>query len=403
MNNYSAQKKVLHRSGWVIVDSETIIKDGYVVVESGVIKDVGHGRVKTNCPKTVNHGPGVLMPPLINVHTHLELGAMKGEIPEGLDFIQWIQEVVERREYKEESEILKGIEEGVRELVECGCLVAGEISSLGLSRDILVDSVIEGVWFREIIGNTIPDLIKSQTMEMENEILFSMAGHAPHTTSPTVLKKLKHLTLKKNLPFSIHLAESDDEVEFLRTGKGRWADFLCQRGFDISKWGLPVGCPVQYVENIGVLDSHTIVVHLIKADQIDLEKIRHHNCHVCVCPRSNKNLHKKLPNISGMLNVGIKPCVGTDSSASTATLDLFDEMRFIATEFPDIQPSDIIAMATENGAKALNLNHRFGSLVPGKRGSFVYVPVETTYRKNLLEYVVNKEFIKPVKLLLCEL
>ncbi|MBU8848526.1 MAG: hypothetical protein KOO64_03230, partial [Desulfobacterales bacterium] len=74
----SRVKRELHRAGWIIVDPSTIIENGYIEIEKGFIKGVHKGAPKEKC---IDHGPGVLMPPLVNAHLHLELSALKGCLP----------------------------------------------------------------------------------------------------------------------------------------------------------------------------------------------------------------------------------------------------------------------------------------------------------------------------------
>ena len=212
-----------------------------------------------------------------------------------------------------------------------------------------------------------------------------MAGHAPHTSSPDLLRFLKYHTLSRQLPFSIHVAESRDETEFITTGQGRWASFLGERGIDCSAWPLPSRSPVQYLNDLGLLDPLTIAVHLLNVDETDLNIIARTGAVPVLCPRSNMNLHSMLPDLPLMLKYGsakLKPALGTDSLASTDSLNMFDEMAFIARQFPQIKPSDILAMATINGAHALGYGSAAGSLEKGKTACFLYIPLSSNYNRS---------------------
>ena len=93
-----------------------------------------------------------------------------------------------------------------------------------------------------------------------------------------------------------------------------------------------------------------------------------------------------------MLGAGLKPCLGTDSLACVDSLSMFDEMTFTTNAFPLVPPAEILAMATINGANALSVEDRFGTLNPGKSGQFVYVPINATDKPGLLEAIVNADF-----------
>ena len=123
-----------------------------------------------------------------------------------------------------------------------------------------------------------------------------------------------------------------------------------------------------------MLDSLTLPVHLINVDDKDIEIIAKTKAKPIFCPRSNFNLHKKLPDIPRFLKHGIKPALGTDSLASTDSINMFDEMLYLANQFPQIAPSDILAMATINGADALGFGEMVGTLEKGKKADFIYIP-----------------------------
>ncbi len=376
----------IHKAGWIVVDPWTILRDGFVKVESGWIKEVGKGNSYRG-EHVIDHGPGVIFPGLVNGHTHLELSALKEHVCTESGFQNWVRELIQQRDEMPITSLCNGAKTGIRELLESGCFAVGEVSTLGITQEIFVDSELSGVWFREFLGDA-----SNENMPVEirhNHKMISVAGHAPHSTSPFLLKRLKNAASRQKLPFTLHLAESEEEDLFLRTGRGEWAEFLRERGIDFSAWGLPVQSPVQYMEDIGILDENTIVVHLVFSDKADFEiLLKHHAC-ACLCVRSNYRLHQKLPDLQGMLDAGLKPCLGTDSLASVETLSMLDEMAFVSKKFPSISPAEILAMATVNGSKCLGISDGFGSLKPNKKGSFVYMPVEVYDKKSVLDAVVN--------------
>ncbi|MBU4258933.1 MAG: amidohydrolase family protein [Proteobacteria bacterium] len=382
----NSTETVTHKAGWIIVDPYTIIRDGYIGVESGLIGDIGRGSCSGHI---IDHGPGALLPVLVNAHTHLELCALKDKVKYENGFKSWVEKLIELRNSASPETLKTGALKGLKELTESGCGVIGEISTLGITWETISKSNLAGVWFREFLGNVLP---VDNTCDRKDFLVKSIAAHAPHTLAPNRIIELKDITRKRNLPFSIHLSESEDEIEFLQTGKGKWADFMTERGIDFSNWRLPVESPVKYLEDLGVLDKKTIAVHLLHAEEKDFEILSRHDVSVCLCPRSNKNLHNRLPDIEEMLQSGLKICLGSDSLASVESLSIFNEMAFISNAFPSIPPDEILAMATVNGARALGFEDMFGSLTPGKRAAFVYVPVEVSSRSELQHALVNADF-----------
>ncbi|MFW6373027.1 MAG: amidohydrolase family protein [Thermodesulfobacteriota bacterium] len=392
----------IHRAGWVLVAPNTVMRDGYLLTAGGVVQEVGQGRITQQFP-VIDHGPGALLPVLVNGHTHLELSLLQGMVPFDEGFQNWVRELIRTREEAGPTRLTEGAKAGIEALKTAGCGLVGEVSSLGLTRNLLYESGLAGVWFREYLGGDLPadastglsgegdDFGTDPPCSMPTA---SLAGHGPHTTAPEVLKSLKDQTRTWGLPFGLHLDESEDELEFLTTGKGPWADFLKERGIDFETWGLPAESPVAYADRLGLLDERTLAVHLIHSGINEFEVLRGRGARICLCPRSNAALHGRLPDLAGMLKAGLTPCLGTDSLASVDSLSLFDEMAFTARSYPEIAPETILSMATFYGAEALGLADRFGSLEPNRSAVFTYLPATATTSKDLLEQLVHGTFLQ---------
>jgi len=379
----------IHRAKWVIADSATIFQDGYLEIENGLIKDIGKWG-KNRCGHVIDHGHGVITPSLINSHTHLDLTGLKGKIPFENGFSSWVKKLIHMREIMGEKALAKSSLDGIDELIKSGCCVVGDISTFDSTWDIISKSDIYGVNFKEFIGNFLPEKI-SCNIKGRN-IVASISGHAPHTTSPELITALKNISNRYSLPFSIHLAESLDEIDFFSTGKGAWADLLKERGIDFSMWNISGKTPVDHLKKRGILDKKTIAVHLLYATEKDIKTLADTGTRISLCPRSNFNLHKRLPPLEKILKAGIKPSLGTDSLASVESLSLFDEMAYTASSFPGVPPEVIFDMGTINGAAALGLDKRSGSLYPEKYGIFLYLPLKVVKKSNIMEALVNMEF-----------
>lgn len=371
----------VHKARFVISFNEEIYENGYVLTEAGRIKEIGRytNNIKINAAKIIDYGDGAIMPSPVNVHTHLELSALKDKLPKDAGFKAWVKELLARRNDLSETELKNSALEGIKEILCSGSFLCGDISSLNITDDIFLKSELGGVFFREFLGETFPE---KALCGYCGEKKFSYAGHAPHTTSPFLLSKLKNETKKKKLPFSIHLSESEDEIEFITTAKGEWARFLKERGIDFKNWDIPAKSPVVHLEKHGILDSETIAVHMTMGDEKDYEILKKHGVFVCICPRSNENLHKRLPDINSMINAGLTICLGTDSLASVDSLNLFDEMKFIAENFLEISPEKILEIATINGAKAIGFDEKY---IP-----FIYIDVKEKKKLSVIEHIVTK-------------
>ena len=385
-------KSACHRAGRVMVRPDLILADAFVRVEDGIIREIGRGRP---IDSFIDHGPGVLMPGLVNAHVHLELTALKGCLDISSGFEPWVRDLLARRDELGEQALEKGGRQGISEMLSTGTLFAGEVSTLGLTLGAMEESGLGGVWFREMLGGleSFPaPLCLKNCPALENcpHLLSSFAGHAPHTTSPELLCFLKKRTGAARLPFSLHLAESPAEGEFIRTGRGSWASFLRERGIQITDWPLPARSPVEYLHGLGLLDGNTLGVHLLDCDGDDLEILARTGTCPVLCPRSNKILHGLLPDLPRMLDMGLLPALGTDSAASNDSLNLFEEMAALAGFFPNVHPREILAMATLNGATALGLETVCGTLEKGKSGAMLYLSLTADNDDHLFEKIITQ-------------
>lgn len=378
----SRNKREIHRAGWIVMDSFNTIQNGYLETEDGIIKGVYTGTPKEAC---IDHGSGVLIPPLVNAHLHLELSALKNRLPFDKGFQFWIKSLLEQRHTLGEEVLIREAKEAISDLLASGTLYVGEISTLGITKLLIERSGLGGIFFQEFLGSVI-----EKGFTRKNDILsFSLAGHAPHTSSPDLLRALKNQSRSEGLPFSIHVAESKEESEFIFNKKGTWADFLTLRGIEYETWDIGSKTPVAYLNDIGLLEPLTLAVHLLDITKEDIDILARSQVKVCVCPRSNQNLHDRLPDIERMIKNGIRPALGTDSLASCDSLDIFDEMAFVANHYSGLDPRTVFSMATLNGANALGLGHLTGTLSKGKRADFIYLPLDANNENQLFERIIT--------------
>lgn len=381
-------RECCHRACWIMADPCRILRDGWIHAWKGRVCELGRGKTPASVP-VVDHGPAVLMPALVNAHTHLELAALKGRLSAGMGFLDWVAQVIDRREALGPDGLARAIPSAVAELIRTGTGVAGEIATLGLSAETMAAGRLGGIWFREYLGSGAAPALPMDTGS--ERLPISLAGHAPHTTAPALLRELKRLTRAMGRPFSIHLAESHAEVQFITTGRGPWGAFMERRGIATDDWRLPAASPVAHAHRLGILDAGTVAVHLLHLAPGDLELLRKGGVHGCLCPRSNRHIHGRLPDVAALVKAGIPLCLGTDSLASVESLDLWAEMALLARTFPFLAPDAILAMATVNGAAALGLGAVWGALEPGRPARWIVVATPAGSKTDLLEGLVHNQ------------
>jgi cytosine/adenosine deaminase-related metal-dependent hydrolase len=362
-------KSRAHKAKWVMTQPGAWIENGFVEITDGRVSAVDKANSET---AGEDRGAGVILPALVNTHTHLSLSRLADLAGLRLPFIDWVKTLISVRASLSEEEMLSASVAAAQAAKNTGTGLVGEVGTGNAGLMSITEAGLEGMVFEELLGAgpQTPSL-----PEDSDTVRFSYAGHALHTTSPKLLKALKSLTSDRASVFSLHLAESEIETEFLCGGGGPWADLLDSRGIDYSDWDLADETPVERAQRLGLLGPGTLVVHVLQADRSDFETLAQTGTSVCVSPRSNMILHRRLPDIGAMLAAGISPALGTDSLASNSTLNMFDEMAFVAENYMDLSPETILAMAGAYGGKALGRPDA-GRIKVGDRARLIYVDVD---------------------------
>lgn len=202
----------------------------------------------------------------------------------------------------------------------------------------------------------------------------SVAAHAPYSVSRELLQAVAAEGQRlKPAPVSVHLAESPEEDAFIRTGTGPWRVLLEQMKVWRADWLVPGVSPTAYLAGVGLLQPQTLAVHCTHADDDDLARLREAGATLVTCPRSNTWVGVGAPPIRRFYASGVRVAFGTDSLASVEDLNLFSELAAAHAVAPDVPASRLLASATLDGARALGLDHDYGSLTVGKCADIVAV------------------------------
>ncbi|GLI35864.1 amidohydrolase family protein [Desulforhabdus amnigena] len=399
----SAKRFEFHRAAWVLPVSSPPISNGAVLTDGEKIVAVGNfktlGERSPRGATQVDHGNAAIIPALVNAHTHLELSAMQGAIPlPQSSFGTWVQELFSRKSTLSPEPAAASIGKGRRQLFESGTGLYGDIANTPELKHEEDSQTPEGVTFLELLGfdrkemeTPDPDLLRKFLDEAETDASLSIAAHACYSTSAGVIQKAKEWARVRQRPFSMHVAEHQEEMEFLQTGNGFCRQLLENLGRWVPEWEPPQTSPVQYLKRLGVLDAGTLLVHAVHMTPSDWKILAENHCPVCFCPRSNRHLNTGRADIGSALKYGLVSALGTDSLASNKDLNLFAEAAFVLDHYPEVPPTDLLTMMTLGGAKALRHDNTFGSLEPGKRLAFlaVFLP-ESTRLPQLFETIIDQ-------------
>jgi cytosine/adenosine deaminase-related metal-dependent hydrolase len=355
-------------TSWIVPVSRPPVPNGWVMVDQGRILAVGAG--DPGLPVR-DLGPGVLLPGLVNAHCHLELSHLATRLPGGR-FVPWIESLVVSRGSATAEESREAVRAAVAGMTAGGTVAVGDISNELAHLDLL--GPVDAVVFYELIGwdparagSVFSAALKRLGALPRNGVEVRLAAHAPHSVSRELF------ALLGSRMAAIHLAESESEVLFLRSGEGDWGRFLTGRGLTVA-FNPPGKTPIAYLASLGMLHPGLLAAHCVQADREDVSLLRESSCSVVVCPRSNRFLGLGLPPVPSLLEAGVRVCVGTDSLASAPTLDVWDDVLALKEAFPEISWETLVGLATQGGADALGL-HGLGSLEEGKKARFAFVPL----------------------------
>ena len=352
------------RRGWVDVANQRIIGFGSEVSPGA---DVSVGRV-------VDLSGHVLLPALVNAHTHLELSSLRGRVSPDVSMPSWARRVMaEAAEHPATSE---DVVSAVEEVRATGTGLVGDISNTLTSLGPLVTSQLDAVVFKEFLGfdEEQADTVVSQALHRmassdaavgPGTVRMGLAAHAPYSVSPALFRAIRSASdTGVDMPISVHLAESVEELEFLRTGQGAWRAILEERGRWDETWRPSTSSPVEYLRDLGWMTSRTIVVHGVHLTDAELESLADAGVTLVTCPRSNQWTGAGVPPVDRFYASGITVAIGTDSLASAPDLNVFAELAEISRLAPSVPASTLLRSATRVGAEALGFRDR-GAIEPG--------------------------------------
>ena len=345
-------------------------------------------------------GDVALMPGLVNAHTHLELSYLHDEVPPASEFVTWIRNVMAARRQRPDpraADIVDAIDRAIVESRASGTAVVGDVSNTLVTFEPLARSALAAIVFYELIRFNAPDpraLVDAATAEIEalaptEWVRASLAAHAPYSVAPLVLRAIREAVDRDALrPCSVHLCESAEETEFLRTGLGSWRRLLEDVGAWDPAWTPPGVSPVQFLDETGFLGANVLAVHGVQMTLDDLGRLKARGTTLVTCPRSNGHTGAGAPPIQDFYDAGVRVAIGTDSLASSPDLNVFAELATMRALAPAVPATALLESATIEGARALGFDADYGTIEPAKRARLIAVDLSPDV-DDVEEYLVS--------------
>jgi cytosine/adenosine deaminase-related metal-dependent hydrolase len=358
--------RIVHADAVIPGDGDPVA-DGAVVVDGSAIVDVGPAAevIPRHAGAAVERVRGALMPGLVNAHTHIELSALRGQVPGGAGFVPWVEHLLGARAEVQPEHDAAAIERAVEELHAFGTVAVGEVSNSLVAVRPLVRRGIGGVVFHEVFGLE-RDALERRVAEMPRvveqsvgdwpgaDLAYAPSPHTLYTTHADVVRRLVSDARERGVLASVHLSEHAAERSFLERGAGPIVDFYARRlNLTPERIRWPGKSPVAFADELGAIGPHVLCVHLTDARNEELELVARRGAPTVFCPRSNLYIETRLPPLIAARAAGLLPALGTDSLASNASLDVLAEARALADRFSSVPAKELVRMATWQGAQAL--------------------------------------------------
>lgn len=316
--------------------------------------------------------PGsVLMPGLINSHTHASMSLFRG-IADDLPLMDWLGNHIWPAESKwvNAEFIADGFELASAEMMRSGTTC---LNDMYFFPDIVARSA-ERIGMRTVVGLIVLDFptvwakdaeeYLHKAMAVHDEVreltmvTSAFAPHAPYTVSDGPLQQIAMFSSELDIPVHMHIHETTAEVDKAQQETGMR--------------------PLERLDQLNLLNSNLIAVHMTELNDFEIERVAEAAVNIVHCPQSNLKLGSGLCPVSSLLAAGINLCLGTDGAASNNDLDMFDEMRTAALlakglsgDAASCNSRQSIEMATINGARALGIGDRVGSIEVGKLADLI--------------------------------
>jgi len=379
-----------YHARWVMPITQPPIENGTVVETSGVISYVGPRDAAPEGDDT-ELGDAILLPGLVNTHTHLELTVMRGFL-EDCRFTAWIDKLRQsRNEALTEDMLLDSARFGIVEGLASGVTTYADTCSSGVVIRAMRELGVRGIMFQEVFGpdpsqarrvmHELEDRIIGLEREQTDLVMLGVSPHAPYTVSDPLYAAAAIFAHQRGLPLAMHVAESEAEHRGVVEGTGDFSDALRRRGITSNR---RARSPVALLEERGTLERGPLLIHCVRVDDADIAVMAAHECAVAHCPASNAKFGHGVAPVLPMLVAGVKVGLGSDSVASNNRMDMLDEARLAvlihraSTQRHDaFGAEDALRLATIGGAHALGVGARVGSLEVGKDADLAAFRVDT--------------------------
>jgi 5-methylthioadenosine/S-adenosylhomocysteine deaminase len=381
---------------WILTIDTEPIQNGAIVIKGEIIEEIGTQKdilKKYPQEKVKDLGETILMPGFVNLHTHLDYTILRGE-NDNLSFLPWIAILVQKSRSLEFEELILSAKLGGLEALAAGVTTIADTTATGASLQAASEIGLRGIIYQEVFGmddeklDLLMENAKEQYYNLKSQanskLQVGLSPHAPYSVSGGLLEAINDFSQVEDIPLCMHLAETEEEIEFLVEGSGPFATTYREAvGWGDIPWDAPGVSAVKYLDKLGVLSDKLLAVHLAQANLADMKLLNKAGVRAVYCPKSNAKLGAGIADLPAILESGLQVGLGSDSAASNNSLDLLSEMEFgllvqraSKKEVGALNAKKIVEISTIGGAKALGLESEIGTLESGKKADLVGIKTD---------------------------
>ncbi|MCR4368798.1 MAG: amidohydrolase [archaeon] len=340
--------------------SRAILEKSDILVQNGKIKKIGKALFAQSPAEIIDCSEKIVMPGLVNTHTHLGMHSLKGACDDE-ELFEWLERLAKEEEKLDAKKVKENTKAGLREAIRFGTTTIYDSYKEPMARaQAFGEAGINGIISSTITGTeSFSRAVKFSESSLPENVAPAIAANSIYACPEDVLKKVAKYSDKKRLLRRIHVGETRKERFDILEKKGKLA--------------------VEYLDSIGFLGKTCLLVHCIWITKGEIARIAKAKAKVSHNPVSNMKLASGgvMP-LAEMLAAGVCAGLGTDSVASNNNLDMFEEMKTAALlhrhhkwDPKAISAQQILDMATIKGAQCLCVEKRTGSIEVGKQADII--------------------------------
>src|SRR5450756_3807 len=378
----------IYRADWVLPVAAPVLADGGLAVRGERIVGVGPAPDLTAAhpdAQVVDLGRSVIMPGFVNCHSHIEYSSFRGILDDS-EFGDWIISLVDVKASLTPEEYLASAKLGALEAISSGITTIADTSYGAATLEAGAEAGLRGRLYLEVFG--VDDKRLDETMaDVERRLAeaqaaaparfdVGLAPHAPYTASSRLYQAISGLARERGLKVMSHVAESKEELTYIRSGSGKFAhDYREKMGWErmlVQPFGVS---PIKYLQQWDVFDADFLAVHCVQVSRDDIRILKAKHVAVAHCPKSNAKLGCGVMPLADLLHEGVRVGLGTDSPASSNIMDMFDEMRTMLFLHRAVErdvtvlDAEAIRRAAVGGREKLRDRVRAGGVQVGAAGS----------------------------------